>query len=58
MTSPSTPATGARPARQTAVDIAAGSPVLDWQRGLPRKRMAAEVVLVDDDDRVLLVRPT
>jgi 8-oxo-dGTP pyrophosphatase MutT (NUDIX family) len=31
---------------------------LDWQRGLPRKRMAAATVLVDDRDQVLLVCPT
>lgn len=31
---------------------------LEWQRGLPRKRMAAAAVLVDEDGRVLLVRPT
>nr|WP_307874220.1 NUDIX hydrolase [Frankia sp. AgB1.8] len=40
------------------MDIAADSPALEWQRGLPRKRMAAAVVLVDDDDRVLIARPT
>nr|WP_041259534.1 NUDIX hydrolase [Pseudofrankia inefficax] len=40
------------------MDIPAGSAALEWQRGLPRKRMAAAVILVDDADRVLIVRPT
>jgi 8-oxo-dGTP pyrophosphatase MutT (NUDIX family) len=40
------------------VETTATSSTLEWQRGLPRKRMAAAVVLVDEDGRVLLVRPT
>ncbi|WP_335341674.1 NUDIX hydrolase, partial [Pseudofrankia sp. EUN1h] len=40
------------------MEAATGSAGLAWQRGLPRKRMAAAVVLVDDGGRVLLVRPT
>ncbi|MEX5636189.1 NUDIX domain-containing protein [Parafrankia sp. FMc2] len=42
------------------METAADSSALEWRRGLPRKRMAAASLLVDDNDdrRVLLVRPT
>ncbi|MBL7502183.1 NUDIX hydrolase [Frankia sp. CNm7] len=40
------------------METPAESSALAWRRGLPRKRMAAAVVLVDDDGQVLLVRPT
>ncbi|OHV29064.1 NUDIX hydrolase [Parafrankia colletiae] len=42
------------------VETTADSSALEWRRGLPRKRMAAASVIVDDKDdgRVLLVRPT
>lgn len=39
-------------------DEAGGPSAWEWRRGLPRKRMAAASVLVDDDGRVILVRPT
>ncbi|CAO5146838.1 NUDIX hydrolase [Frankia sp. AiPs1] len=39
----------------TSLDAAAN---LEWQRGLPRKRLGAACLLVDAHGRVLMVKPT